>query len=80
MNLKRKKCNPEGGMGWGMGGRLEREGIYIHVLMADSSCCTAEINTILQNNYPPIKKFLKIRCAFLVDGFIKDFDSGPREL
>ena len=32
---------------------------YIYVLMADLHCCTAETNTALQNNYPPIKKFKK---------------------
>ena len=33
----------------------------ICMLVADWRCCTAEDNTILRSNYPPIKnKFLKI--------------------
>ena len=36
--------------------RLKREGIYIYIIIADSSCCTAETNTILKSNYLPIKK------------------------
>ena len=60
--------NKKGGMGRG---REAYEGGDTHIIMADSSCCTAEINTILQNNYPPRKIFFKIRCEFLVDGFIR---------
>ena len=43
--------------GWGGGDSREvQEGgdIYIHI--ADSLCCTAEINTTLLNNYTPIKQ------------------------
>ena len=55
----------------GVAGRSEREGIYgyiyiyiyiyththiyICIYIADSLCCKAEINTILQSNYTPIK-------------------------
>ena len=44
----------EGGIGSGKGGKLKREGIYIHVLMTDSHHCTVETNTTLQSNYTPI--------------------------
>ena len=40
---------------WGAG-RFRREGTYTCVLVADSQRCMAEANTILQNNYPLIKK------------------------
>ena len=43
----------------GVGGRGTREGGDIYILMADLHCCTAETNTALLNNYPPIKKFKK---------------------
>ena len=49
----------------GVRGRLKRKGgICIHIV--DSRCCTAEANTTLSSNYPPIKKiiFLK-RTAYL---------------
>jgi len=35
--------------------RLKREG-DVCILMADPPCCTAEINTTLYSNCPPIKK------------------------
>jgi len=34
---------------------LEWEGEDIHIHMAESHCCAAETNTILQSNYTPIK-------------------------
>ena len=45
-------------MTWGEmgGGREAQEGGDICIHMADSSCCAAEINTILKSNYIPIKK------------------------
>ena len=36
-----------------------QEGGDICIHMADSSCCAAEINTILKSNYTPIKKIFK---------------------
>ena len=36
-------------MGWEVGGRFKREGMYVY--KANSLCCTAEINTILKNNF-----------------------------
>ena len=43
-------------MGW-----EGQEGKDICVLVADSQCCMAEANTILQSNYPPIlKSFFKV--------------------
>ena len=37
---------------------VQEEGeICMH--MADSRCCTAETNTTLESNYPPIKNKLK---------------------
>ena len=42
-----------------MGGRFKGGG-DICIFMADSCCCTAETNTTLPSNYPPIKnKFSK---------------------
>ena len=37
-----------------MGGAQERGDMCI--LIRDSRCCTAENNTTLESNYPPIKK------------------------
>ena len=48
-----------------MVGEREVEGRFkwggdIYIFMADSCCCTAETNTTLPSNYPPIKnKFSK---------------------
>ena len=40
------------------GREVQEEGeICMH--MADSRCCTAETNTTLESNYPPIKNKLK---------------------
>jgi len=36
-------------------GREVQEGGGICILMADSCCCMAETNTVLQSNYPSIK-------------------------
>ena len=48
-------------MGWGVGGGREvGEGGHICISMADSCCCMTETNTILQSNYPSIKK--KKKC------------------
>ena len=44
------------GVGWGIGGRLKREGIYIYIHITDSRGCTGEANTTLQSNYTPNKK------------------------
>ena len=42
---------------WDGGYRREAQvGGNIYILIVDSCCCTAETNTILQNDYPPIKK------------------------
>ena len=41
---------------WKGGGREAPEGGDICTLMADSRCCMAEANIILESNYPPIKK------------------------
>ena len=46
-------------MRWG-GGREALEGGGIHILMADSSFCMVENNT-LQSNCPPILKNMKVR-------------------
>ena len=46
---------------WGVGGREALEGRDICIHRADSYCCTAEINTTLYSNYPPIK-ILKCAC------------------
>ena len=42
----------------GRGGTKAQEGrdICILILTADLHCCMEETNTILQSNYPPIKK------------------------
>ena len=37
-------------------GREAQEGGDVCILKADSWCCTAETNTTLESNYPPIKK------------------------
>ena len=37
------------------GGREFQDGGDIYIYMADSCCCLAETNAILQSNYPPIK-------------------------
>ena len=37
-------------------GRAAQEGGDLYVLTVDSFCCTAETNTTLQTNHPPIKK------------------------
>ena len=40
--------------GWVLGGRLKRDGdVWIYI--ADSCCSTAETNTAMKSNYPPIK-------------------------
>ena len=44
----------DGGWEGGSGGRG-----YICIYIANSLCCIAETNTILQSNYTPIKKKLK---------------------
>ena len=38
----------EGEMGVGVEGRLKREGIYTHILIADSCCYAAEANIVKQ--------------------------------
>ena len=44
----------------GVGGLGEvQEGAAICIPMTDSGCCTAEDNTVLLNNYPPIKNKVK---------------------
>jgi len=50
-------------MGWdGVGsGREVQEGEDVSTLMADSCCYTAEVNTTLESNYPPIKNESKTR-------------------
>ena len=45
--------NPEGWDGVG-GGREVHKGGNVRIPMADSNWCTAETNTIVQSNYPPI--------------------------
>ena len=35
------------GVQWGEGGKEAQEGVNVHILMADSCCCTAETNTTL---------------------------------
>ena len=42
-------------MGGMWGGEGSRERGYVYTL-SDSHCCTAENNTTLESNYPPIKK------------------------
>lgn len=37
----------------------DQEGGDVCTPMTDSRCCTAEANTILFSNYPPIKKLKK---------------------
>ena len=37
-----------GGLGWGVGGRLKREGVCVCVCVTDSLCCTAETNIVKQ--------------------------------
>ena len=46
-------------VGW-WGGREVQEGGDICILMSDSHCCTTEINTTSQSNYPLIKHKSKI--------------------
>ena len=48
--------------GWNVegGGRLMVGDVYI--LIADSLCCTAETNTILQNDYTPVKERERTRA------------------
>ena len=38
------------------GGREDQDRGGLHVPVADSCCCVADINTILQSSYPPITK------------------------
>ena len=38
------------------GGKRGGEGGDIRVIMAELHCCTAETNTTLQSNHPPIRK------------------------
>ena len=45
-------------------GREAQEGGDVCILKADSWCCTAETNTTLESNYPPIKKKKK---TYLLD-------------
>ena len=37
-------------------GREVQDGGRLHIILSDSHCCMAEINTTLWSNYPPIKK------------------------
>ena len=53
---------------WGVGGREALEGKDICIHRAGSYCCTAEINTTLYNNYPPIKI---LKCAYEYRGIKK---------
>ena len=42
---------------WKQGiGRDVQEGGDVCIHIADTLCCTAETNTTLQSNYPPVKK------------------------
>ena len=43
----------------GVGERVAQEAADICMLVADSRCCTAETNILLQSNYPLIFFFLK---------------------
>ena len=45
--------------GVGESGREVQEGGNLCILMTDAYCYTAETNTILQSNYPPIKNKLR---------------------
>ena len=56
--------------GWGgeWGGRKAQEGGDICKHIAGSCCCTAETNTTLESNYPPMKIFLKIEQMEKKDG------------
>ena len=42
-------------------GREAQQGGGICIHIADSLCCTVEMNTTLQSNYTPIKNKLKIK-------------------
>ena len=42
--------------GWNVGGGGEAQGGDIYILIADSLCCTAETNTIMQNDYTPVRE------------------------
>ena len=48
-------------VGWRRGGREAQQGEDICMHIADSLCCTVEMNTTLQSNYTPIKNKLKIK-------------------
>ena len=50
-----------GRVGWRSGGREAQQGEDICMHIADSLCCTVEMNTALQSNYTPIKNKLKIK-------------------
>ena len=47
--------------GVGESGREVQEGGNLCILMTDAHCYTAETNTILQSNYPPIKNKLRLK-------------------
>ena len=47
----------DGGVGReALEGRIYILNIYIYIVITDLSCYTAETNTRLSSNYPPIKK------------------------
>ena len=48
-------CDDPEGWDAEVGGRLKSQGMYVYLQLI-SHCCTAETNTTLQRNYPPIKK------------------------
>ena len=50
---------------WNGGGREAQEGEDICALIANSCCCTAETNKILQSNFTPI--YLNQSCRKLYD-------------
>lgn len=55
-------CDNRDGQHLGAGGRLKRQGIYVHAV-ADLLCCIAETNRTLQSNYFPILKLAASRAT-----------------
>ena len=49
-----------GGIGWEVRERFKREGMYAYLWPIHVDAWQKQTDTILESNYPPSKKFIKI--------------------